>query len=108
MNNVIGLALSLAVSLGLISGVSVLHDTAFGVALAMNVLAWILFIPSLALSNERLKEIFAGKLWKLPFTFLLWFALGYSNHPYLLASSVLWYVMFLAIVSSFKGKDCAK
>lgn len=94
-----GAIVSLAVSAALVSGISVLHDTAFALAVFFNVVGWLgmLLVPNM--SQEAIDA--KPRPWiKWPVAFAYWLALAYTGHAYLLASSLV-----CAMLHSFLTKQ---
>lgn len=104
MKILIGMALNVAVIAGLISGVDVLHSAAFALCIVLQVIAWpCMLILAASKPSELADTILKHWYLKMPFTIAFWLALAYSSHPYLLASSVLFYVFALSV--SFNARS---
>ncbi|WP_282372925.1 hypothetical protein [Pseudomonas sp. PS02290] len=92
----ISASVSLAFSLALLSGIYELHQFAFYVTLVMNVIAWALLLAG-QVKDEVASNIRRYPWISLPFSILSLYALIFTGHTVLAASSFMLTSLLLAV-----------
>lgn len=108
MKTMISISISLVMTAFLLSGVQVLHDVAFAIAVFSAALACILMPFIFFCDAGAFRKNLPGLYIKLPFTALFWFALAYTNHPYLLAINIVALGVYLLAAALRINEEGAK
>lgn len=103
MQTIISIVISLALSFSLISGVAQLSQFAFYVCMALNGLAWIGVLSGQV--KGEIAERIRKKAWiNIPASMFSLYALIFSGHPLLAASSFMVQVGILVMAFSKEAK----
>jgi hypothetical protein len=95
-SKIIAILISAAISAALLSGIDQLHLFAFYVSAVMNVLGWLVLVAGgVKKAAEKTKKYW----WMgIPTTALSLYALIFTSHPMLAASSFILSVIVIAVV----------
>lgn len=103
MQTIISIVISLSLSFSLISGMAQLSQFAFYVCLALNVLSWIGVITGQV--KGEVAEKMRKKVWvSIPASVFSLYALIFSGHPLLAASSFMVQAFILGFAFSKQAK----